>query len=97
MVLNYEAFLHPELNEFSGEIKYNYKKAFDLDYIYGLLYDIQIASLQVDLKYIDMFGFIPNSFCKRSIRLHQENIFKAFNLLMEWIDALREAIPTIND
>ena len=84
--LNYEVFLYPNLNPTTYEIEYETKKAIDLDELYGYLYDINIASLQVDLKFIDIFGFIPNSFCKREIRVMQQNIYKAFGLLMEFVD-----------
>ena len=51
MALNYEVKLRPEYNPISGFIDYRYEKYFNLDKIQGVLDDINVASLQVDLKF----------------------------------------------
>lgn len=94
--LNYEVFLEPSINPYTSEIDYIYRKAFDLDKIHKHLYEMNLASLQIDLKFIDMYGFIPNSFCKRSIRYHQKRIYKAFGHLMDFVDALRKSRPAVD-
>lgn len=93
MRLNYEVRLVPDYNPITDKITYDYKKIFDLDWLLKLIEEINLASLQIDLKFKDMYQFIPNSFCKRTIRYHQRNIFKASGHLKDFIKALNSSRP----
>lgn len=85
--------LRAEWNDVTRKIDFKYEKVFDLPYLSQMLYDIHIASLQIDLKFLDMFGWIPNIFCKRTIRYHQRNLFKAAKHVRDFVDALDRSVP----
>ena len=68
--LNYRVRLIPKWNDITFEIEYDIKKYFDLEGILDILDDIDIASMQIELKFDLMFGFIKNLFCRRIIRYH---------------------------
>lgn len=91
--LNYEVRLVPDYNPILDRISYKYKKVFDIERLLKILEEINYASLQIDLKFKDMYKFIPNSFCKRTIRYHQRNIFKAAGHLQDMVKALNNSVP----
>lgn len=68
--LNYRVRLIPSWNDITFEIDYKIEKYFDLEYILTVLEDIDMASLQIELKFDLMYGFIENLFCRRTIRYH---------------------------
>lgn len=91
--LNYEVRLLPIYDSILEYIRYDYKKAFDLDEIMKIMADINIVSMQIDLRFMDMYDFIPNTFCKRTIRYHQRNIYKAAGHLYDFVSALNKSRP----
>lgn len=86
----------PEYNKQLDIIEYDYQKVFDIEPIVKMLDDINLASLQIDLKFADIYEFIPNSFCKRTIRYHQRNIFKAAGHLRDYMVALNNSSPKMS-
>lgn len=68
--LNYRVRLTPSWNDITFEIDYEITKYFDLEEVLVIMEDIDQASLQVELKFDLMYGFIKNLFCRRTIRYH---------------------------
>lgn len=89
--LNFRVRLSPTWNPITAEIEYDISKYFDIPKIMDILVDIDYASLQAELKFDLMFGFLKNLYCRRIIRYHQRNIRRAFTQLYYYTRALNNS------
>ncbi len=59
-MLNYRVRLTPSWNSITEEIDYKITKFFDIEQIMDFMLDIDVASMQIDLKFDMIYGFLEN-------------------------------------
>ena len=91
MNLNYEGRLFPRYDAQTGEIDYRMEKYIYLPELLDLIREIDFTTWQLTEKFDDLYAFIPNAACRRSIKRSQENIRKSAGYIYEFVRALNNS------
>lgn len=91
MNLNYEGRLFPRYEAQTDEIDYRMEKYVYLPEVLDLLRTIDFTSWQLSEKFDDLYSFIPNAACRRSIKRSQDNIRKSAGYVYEFVRALNNS------